>query len=60
MWKEGFSDMAIINYQLQQNELMPLIATTYAQNIFLNYVYDRFEKQTEEDYPEVVSVVPNL
>ena len=52
--KEGFSDMAIINYQLQQNELMPLIATTYAQNIFLNYVYDRFEKQTEEDYPEVV------
>lgn len=52
--KEGFSDMAIINYQLQQNEIMPLIATTYAQNFFLNYVYDRFEKQTEEDYAEVV------
>lgn len=52
--KEGFSDMAIINYQLQQNELIPLIATTYAQNFFLNYVYDRFENQTEEDYPEVV------
>jgi len=52
--KKGFSDMAIINYQLQQNELMPLIATTYAQNIFLNYVYDRFEKQTDQDYAEVV------
>ena len=52
--EEGFSDMAIINYQLQQNEIIPLIAATYAQNFFLNYVYDRFEKQTEEDYAEVV------
>lgn len=52
--KKGFSDMAIINYQLQQNELMPLIATTYAQNIFLNYVYERYQNKSDEDYGEVV------
>jgi acyl-CoA oxidase len=52
--KSGFSDTAIINYQLQKNTLMPLIAKTYALNFLLNYVQDRYEKQNEEDYNEVV------
>ena len=52
--KSGFSDTAIINYQLQKNTLMPLIAKTYALNFLLNYVQDRYEKQNEDDYNEVV------
>lgn len=54
--KTGFSDTAIINYQLQKNALMPLIAKTYAMNFLLNYVQDRYEKQNENDYNEVVKL----
>ena len=54
--KTGFSDTSIINYQLQKNALMPLIAKTYAMNFLLNYVQDRYEKQNENDYNEVVKL----
>ena len=52
--KDGNSNTEIINFQLQKNSLMPLIATTYAYNIFLNYVYERYANQSEDDYQEVV------
>ena len=52
--KEGFSDMPIMNYQLQRNALMPLIAKTYVYNFFLNYVQERYTNQTESDHDEVV------
>ena len=51
---KGFSDNEIINYQLQTNELMPLLASTYVLNILLNYVQERYQNQSEEDYKEVV------
>ena len=41
--KDGNYNTEIINFQLQKNALMPLIAT-YAYNI-LNYVYERYANQ---------------
>ncbi|VVU95366.1 Acyl-CoA oxidase [seawater metagenome] len=45
--KKGFSDTAIMNYQLQKNELVPLIAKTYAYNFFLNYVQETFQQNNK-------------
>lgn len=52
--KDGYSNNPIINYQLQMNEIIPLIATTYVYNILLNYIQDRYENQSENDTKEVV------
>ncbi len=43
-----------MSYQLQNRQLLPLIAQTYALNFAFNYVQDRYANQSEEDHAEVV------
>lgn len=50
----GKSDFAIMKYQLQNRQLLPLIAQTYGLNFLMNYVMERYANQSEADHAEVV------
>lgn len=55
---EGLSTVPIMNYQLQQNAILPLLARTLSLNVFYNFVRIAFKEQKLGwEIPSLCSVI---
>jgi acyl-CoA oxidase len=60
--EDGWSTVPIMNYQLQQNALLPLFAKTLALNVYYNFARDAFAnpKGLEDELPSICSIVKTM